>query len=61
MFKKHDPVYFYFTGTGSITKVYGYVWKHIRDVYLVIDNAGKEWVMYEEELRMAQKISFKTA
>lgn len=50
-FKKHDRVY-WFDYKGS--KVRGYVWGKLREVYFVIDNEGKEWVMYPEELRFSQ-------
>lgn len=49
-FKKHDPVYFHTNVTGKDEKVYGYIQHRLAGIYFVIDNAGKEWVQYPEDL-----------
>lgn len=55
-FNKHDRVCFMFGGE----KIYGYVQKKQWGLYLVIDDAGKEWFMNENELnKVAHQFSFK--
>lgn len=56
-FKKHDRVYWFWNGTGKMLKYFGYVQKKLRELYFVIDDAGKEWAMYPEELRHVSTVS----
>lgn len=57
-FKRHDRVYWFFNGTGKMLKYFGYVQKQLREIYFVIDDAGKEWAMYPEELRPVNTVSY---
>lgn len=54
-FIKNDRVYFFFG--EKCKKIHGHIWRRYRDLYAVIDDAGKEWLMYPEELRHAQTFS----
>lgn len=54
-FKKHDRVMF----TGCKKTISGYVQGKIRQLYIIIDDRGKEWLMYENELTIAHTYSYK--
>lgn len=56
-FKKHDRVYWFWSGAGTIKKYFGYVQGTLRELFVIIDDMGNEWFMYDEELRMANQVS----